>query len=84
MSNYSINPESCRVDFFKSSGKWYTTEAVLFKGKWKAGSDNLIDDTFRLALQEHFKDSPNRLKGMIAVCLHPYHENSHPLMLTDW
>ena len=84
MSNYSENPTSCRVDFFKESGKWYTTEAVVFNEDWKSGPDNLIHDCFRRALQEHFKDQPDRLKGMIAICLEPYHEYSHPLMLRDW
>ena len=84
MSNYSENPESCRVDFFKESGKWYTTEAVLFEGPWKGSSDNLIYDAFKEALRKHFKDQPNRLKGMIAICLNPYHEHSHPLMLKEW
>ncbi len=81
MSNYSNNPESCRVDFFKQSGKWYTTEAVLFNGPWKASTDNLIDDVFKKALRNHFKNNTDRLSDMDAICLEPYHEHSHPIQL---
>jgi len=28
MSHYSNDPAMVRVDFWKTSGKWYTTEAV--------------------------------------------------------
>lgn len=84
MSNYSNNPESVRVDFFRPSGKWYTTEAVLFVGGWKSSPDNLIHDAFARSLRKHFVDDPDRLQGMIAICLEPYHEHSHPIMLKEW
>lgn len=84
MSNYSNNPESVRVDFFRPSGKWCDTEAVIFVGPWAATTDNLIHDAFRRSLQAHFKDNPTRMQGMIAVCLEPYHEHSHPIMLKEW
>lgn len=84
MSNYIEDPSSCRVDFFKESGKWYTTEAVKFVGAWAGSTDNLIHDAFRRSLREHFKDRPDRLQGMTAVCLEPYHEHSHPLMVRSW
>ena len=84
MSNYIEDPASCRVDFFKPSGKWYTTEAVKFVGEWKAGPDNLIHDAFKRSLREHFRDNPDRLFDMVAVCLEPYHEYSHPLMVRSW
>lgn len=83
MSNYSEDPAMCRVDFFKPSGKWYCTEAVRFV-KWKASPDNLIHDAFKQSLREHFKDTPDRLSGMTAVCLDPHHELSHPLMIKEW
>ena len=32
---YSEDETMVRVDFFKPSGKWYTTEAVKWTGAWK-------------------------------------------------
>lgn len=84
MSNYCEDPAYCRVDFFKESGKWYTTEAVKFIGEWKGSSENLIHDALKRSLREHFKDDPSRLQGMTAVCLEPYHEHSHPLTVRSW
>ena len=78
-----IDDESMvRVDFFKESGKWYTTEAVKWTGVYTHIS---IHDAFLISLRNHFS-SPNkgpntRLQGMTAVCLEPYHEHSHPLMI---
>jgi hypothetical protein len=77
MSNYSNEPYMCRVDFWKESGKWYTTEAVSFEGFYKG---HLIHDAFRLALNRHF-GAQYRLGGMTATCLEPYHEFSHPVSL---
>lgn len=78
---YSEDDSMVRVDFFKTSGKWYTREAVKWTGGYK---DVWIFDAFKQSLRDHFKDSPGRLEGMTAVCLEPYHEHSHPLMLKDW
>lgn len=72
---YSSDPASVRVDFFRPSGKWYTTEAVYWVG-WK--KENPIHEAFAKSLQEHLG---SRLDGMTAVCLHPYHELAHPIML---
>lgn len=85
MSNYSINPADVRVDFFKPSGKWYTTECVRWTGEWEAKKQGLFD-AFKQSLKDHFKGDPNRLSGMTVVCLNPYHEYSHPIMLyaDDW
>lgn len=77
MSNYSNKPNMCRVDFFKPSGKWYTTEEFEFL--WY--TDKFITDAFRESLLKAF---PNRYTGMTAVCLHPHHEHEHPLMLPEW
>lgn len=71
--NYSDDDNMVRVDFFKDSGKWYTTEAV----KWLEYK-GLIHDAFRKSLDAHLG---GRLKGMTAVCLEPYHEHSHPITL---
>ena len=76
MSNYSDKPTSVRVDFFRSTGKWYTTEAVLFDDKtYRTVS---IHDAFNDALRKHLC---GRLRGCWAVCLEPYHEQEHPLMV---
>jgi hypothetical protein len=74
---YSNEESSVRVDFFKEYGKWYTTEAIIWTGSY---SDGLIHDEFRKSLSDHFNGS-KRLTGMWAVCLEPYHVNSHPLMI---
>ncbi len=76
--NYSDDPTMVRVDFFKPSGKWAYTRAV----KWlDYQGEVLIHDAFKRALREHFKDRPNSLSDMDAICLAPYHENEHPVML---
>jgi len=74
VSNFSDNPISVRVDFFEPSGKWYETEAVVFTGY----DDNDILAAFKNSLKAHLG---NRMRGMTAVCLHPYHKNEHPVML---
>jgi len=110
MGNYSTDAASVRVDFFKPSGKWYTTEAVVwtrYHGTDHDGKITLLDDAFREALAEHLQKhsiksgrcqhcgrsdesvngatycekAPSRLRGMTAVCLDPYHEQSVPLLV---
>ena len=76
MSHYSNDESMVRVDFFKESGKWYTTEAV----RWIGYDTPLIHDAFKASLKAHFGDEP-RLSGMWAVCLDPYHIHSYPLMI---
>jgi hypothetical protein len=74
---YSAEEDMVRVDFFKTSGKWYTTEAV----KWTGGYSNQdIHEAFKKSLRSHLK---NRLSDMDAVCLHPYHEYEHPLCIRN-
>ena len=63
-----------RIDFFKESGKWYTTIAIKFDNYHT--EDEHIRDTFDRCIKEQVKG----LKGMTAVCLDPYHEHSHPLL----
>ena len=79
---YSEKPSSIRVDFFGASGKWYYTEAVLWTGDW-ANSGSSIHESFSKSLRDHFKDPPERLSDMDAICIHPYHENSHPIQLKN-
>lgn len=75
MQNYSSNPGSVRVDFFKESGKWYATEAVDMGPYYNM---DFLHDAFARALWTHLE---GRLDGMLAVCLQPYHKHSHPIML---
>jgi hypothetical protein len=85
---YSNKSDHVRVDFFKPSGRWYTTEEVVWTGGY---DDCLIQDAFVKSLRNHFaKDvitvggvTHQRLSGMTAVCLEPYHVNAHPIM-TIW
>jgi hypothetical protein len=87
---YTTASDMVRVDFFKPSGKWYTTEAV----KWTGGySDVQLTIAFAKSLKAHLSERPTqpglqhenhrniRLSGMVAVCLHPYHEHEVPLMM---
>lgn len=82
MTHYSDNANSVRVDFFKPTGKWYTTEAVTWIDDDYADVD--IHTAFNRALNNLLwnpSGQGNRLRysGMIAVCLEPYHEHAHPL-----
>ena len=83
--NYSDKPEMCRVDFWRESGKWYTTEAVEWIGNGFAEDAPRIHEQFEASLREHFGNNP-RLVGMRATCLEPYHKYEHPisLMVKDW
>lgn len=75
MSNYSDCTNSCRVDFFKPSGKWYATEAIIFS-YWSKNTS--IHKAFEDGLLNSAK---GKYIGMTAICLHPYHELSHPLSI---
>ncbi len=84
--NYTDDPSSVRVDLFKPSGKWYTTIVLKWdryfpiQTKEGGGTDiELIHDTFRRLMEPHTKTF-NR-EGWIAVCIEPYHEHAHPLLI---
>ena len=76
---YTEDESMVRVDFFKNSGKWYTTEAVKWTGEW-IREGQLIHAAFAKSLQDHF-GTTLRLSEMDAICLHPYHELAHPICL---
>lgn len=82
---YSVDSSMVRVDLFKPSGKWFTTVALRWDryrtGNPQDGSNCYEDikDTFRRCMRMQYMDIFN---GMTAVCLHPYHEHEHPLMIT--
>lgn len=73
---YCEDDSMVRVDFFRSSGKWYTSEAV----KWTGNYDDDIFESFEKSLCDHFEGT-NRLSEMDAVCLKPYHKYSHPIQI---
>ncbi len=88
MGNYSEDSSSVRVDFFKPEGKWYTTEAVEWIGKFEEHA--LIYEEFADSVWTHLKATTKedirpkgyiRLSDMVAVCLEPFHPHSHPLMM---
>jgi hypothetical protein len=80
--NYSDDVDSVRVDIWKQSGKWYETVALKWD-RYSSKDENgkiveLINDTFRRCMKEQY---PGNWKGMRAICLEPYHENSHPISI---
>lgn len=75
---YSEDSSMVRVDFFKPSGKWYTTEAVKF-----LSYHGDLHDAFKEALRNHFNGS-GRLKDMTAICIEPYHKDSYPIQAKNW
>ncbi len=88
MGHYSDDSSSVRVDFFKSSGKWYTTEAVKWIGKFE--THTLVNEEFTESVWEHLKSTTSqkefnkgrvRLLDMVAVCIDLYHPHSFPLMM---
>ena len=74
---YTDDDSMVRVDFFKPSGKWYTTEAVEWTGGWQGKIP--IHVAFAKSLNDHFQGE--RLSDMDAICLVPYHENEHPICI---
>jgi hypothetical protein len=65
------------VDFFKQTGKWYTTEETLFNEDYHASPA----DELRKLLKKQLN---GRLQGLVAVCLEPYVKHSYPVMVKDW
>jgi len=80
MTHYSASSTDVRVDFFKPSGKWYVTESIKWIGEWH-GKKQSIHEAFAQSLRNHFKNMPNRLIEMDAICINPYHEYTHPIQI---
>lgn len=80
--HYSDKPGMVRVDFFRDSMKWYTTEAVDMTEVYQHPD---IFVAFKSVVIAHLdKTTPKfqkhrRLAGMHAICLEPYHRLSHPI-----
>lgn len=63
-----------RVDIFREGGKWYETIAV----HWEEYRSMQLRDR----LKEYVRDQHRgRFEGCWAVCLHPYSEFEHPVMV---
>ena len=75
---YSNEPNMVRVDFFKSTGKWYTTLAIAW-----VGYNGYIFFEFGESLRLHFKDDPKRFSDMDAICLEPYNANAYPIQIKN-
>ena len=79
MGHYSNSADMVRVDFFRPSGKWYCTEAVKWTGEYERG---LLHREFAKSLHDHlYTGGVKRLAGMQAICLEPFHQHSHPIIL---
>lgn len=63
-----------RVDQFKPRGKWYQTLEVDMSKHYRASS-------IHEALKDCLLRDGHSLEDWIYVCLEPYHEYSHPIML---
>ena len=59
----------------RHSGKWYCTEAIDMDGYYTG----LVHECVARAI---FKSCGTRLSSMTIVCLEPYHEHAHPIMMT--
>ena len=79
--HYSVDPAMVRVDIWKASGKWYTTEQMKWLSYDGGIHGELIHDIFASSIRASF---PGSYIGMTLTCLEPYHAKAHPLMIKDW
>lgn len=88
---YSSKDSRVRVTLFKESGKWYSDESVDMYDRWSGCAT--IHDALMAACADEFEAeegawslSSHPLEwlesGGTIVCLDPYHEHAHPIMLT--
>ena len=75
MTNYSDNPGMVRAEFFRPSGKWYTTEALDMNKFYREATPI---DAVIAALEIHREMSNN----YIIIVTEPYHKNPYPVCLT--
>lgn len=76
MTNYSMNPGRVRVDFFRASGKWYTTHELDMSQVYHY--DDIVN-AVSTALIEQFGTLPK----FNIVVLEPYHVHEHPVMIRN-
>lgn len=85
---FTTNESRVRVDFFKPSGKWYGTGSI----DMDAFYEGLIHECVLQACEREQADKNGQwgytftpaewlAGGGTIVCLEPYHEHSHPVML---
>ena len=80
MTNYSDNPGSVRVDYFKPSGKWYMTEAIKMSDYFYKEID--IHRAVASALDASRPDrNAGWWKQFTVVVNEPYHKNAYPIMI---
>ena len=76
---FSENDSDVRVDLFKPSGKWYTAMKLEWK-KYLAKEGDIIS-VFKEHLFEQYPYLKYGHEDWKVVCLKPYHEHEHPLMI---
>jgi len=90
MTNYDERDSMVRIDRFKESGKWYDTYAVDMNDHYLSrdidGNYNLIHDALRKSIAQDERFGPDWVKGWLdqggfIVCLEPYHDMAHPIVL---
>lgn len=79
--NFSENPSSVRIDFFKPSGKWYMTEALDMRDFWTAGPGNAMPSDAVYNALARTERGQRLLEQFVIVCLEPYHEHGYPVLL---
>ena len=82
---YTTNSSHVRVDRFKESGKWYDTLEINMENHY---DDLNIYKALRDSINEtmQFENYVQRWlsQGGSFVCLEPYHQHSHPVMLKEF
>jgi hypothetical protein len=77
---YSSDEQMVRVDFFKPSGKWVATEAMRWHS-YRGDIHTAFEESLRAEFPWNDGSGKIRYGGLTAVCLAPYHEHSHPIMM---
>jgi len=80
---YTTDSRHVRVDRFKESGKWYDTLEVVIPDEYYDHWN--IFQALEMSINEQYGENyvvgwTNQ--GGSFVCIDPYHEHSHPVMLT--
>lgn len=73
---YDVSDSKVRVDRFKPRGKWYDSFSIDMEKYYKAPS---IHDAIKEAILE--QTHVRSLEEWTFVCLEPYHQHSHPIMI---
>lgn len=73
---FTTDEAMVRMDFFKESGKWYDTVSVSMRGYYGV---SILEAVVKSA-----RTQCNAYSGMTLVCLEPYHQHSHPVMIQKW